>query len=355
MKSLLIATTLINASGAFTISHNVEARLKYSQLTMSTESVETINEKPIDDPMGLYPKSSIENKDDKILFQEGSDEIICDERKVRDPMGLYPNGMLKEQDLEAEALETSKQNPIRDPLGLYPKDASERVDGVIEPLEPVLQGDGSVKDPLNLYSNKEEIDTSTKMSASLPFLVRPKLLDGSLPGDRGFDPLNFASDAGKLEWYRSAEIKHARLAMLAAVGWPISEIMDEKLADAFNLQPLVDLEDRVPSVLNGGLSETPLAFWILAFVATTAIEMTDILKNNSAKNDGSMYTPGDLGFDPLNLGGNSKEEMFEKQEAEIFNGRLSMLAVSWFALQEWWTHNAVIHETPLFFKPFFLG
>jgi len=192
------------------------------------------------------------------------------------------------------------------------------------------------------------------MSASLPFLAKPQMLDGSLPGDRGFDPFNFSSDAGKLEWYRSAEIKHARLAMLAAVGWPISEIMDEKLADAFNLQPLVDLEDRVPSVLNGGLSETPLGFWILAFVATTAIEVADILKSRNAKENDLEYTPGDFGFDPFGLSGKTDEEKFYKQEAEIFNGRLSMLAVSWFAMQEWWTHNAVIHESPFFFKPFFL-
>ena len=64
-----------------------------------------------------------------------------------------------------------------------------------------------------------------------------------------------------------------------------------------------------------------------------------------------MSTPGDLGFDPLGLAGSSRKERFYKSEAELFNGRLAMLAITGFAIQEWWTQNAVIHETPIFFQP----
>ena len=32
------------------------------------------------------------------------------------------------------------------------------------------------------------------MSQALPFAPRPKLLDGTLPGDAGFDPFGFAGD-----------------------------------------------------------------------------------------------------------------------------------------------------------------
>ena len=42
---------------------------------------------------------------------------------------------------------------------------------------------------------------------------------GSLAGDAGFDPLNFAQNSKRLFVLREAEMKHARLAMLAAVGW----------------------------------------------------------------------------------------------------------------------------------------
>lgn len=47
----------------------------------------------------------------------------------------------------------------------------------------------------------------------------PLTLDGSLAGDVGFDPLGFAKSAKTLFWMREAEIKHGRLAMLAAIGW----------------------------------------------------------------------------------------------------------------------------------------
>jgi hypothetical protein len=46
-------------------------------------------------------------------------------------------------------------------------------------------------------------------------------LDGSLPGDRGFDPLGLSNidDLGlDLYWLREAELKHARVAMLASFG-----------------------------------------------------------------------------------------------------------------------------------------
>jgi hypothetical protein len=53
-----------------------------------------------------------------------------------------------------------------------------------------------------------------KMSESLPFMLRPQALDGSMAGDVGFDPFGFAKTKEDLMYYREAEIKHARLAML---------------------------------------------------------------------------------------------------------------------------------------------
>ena len=50
-------------------------------------------------------------------------------------------------------------------------------------------------------------------------LKAPLVLDGSLAGDVGFDPFGFSGSEKTLFWMREAEIKHARLAMLAAVGW----------------------------------------------------------------------------------------------------------------------------------------
>jgi hypothetical protein len=58
--------------------------------------------------------------------------------------------------------------------------------------------------------------TLAKYSASLPFLRRPKFLTGRFAGDVGFDPLGFASSMEQLVYYREAEVKHARIAMLVS-------------------------------------------------------------------------------------------------------------------------------------------
>ena len=68
-----------------------------------------------------------------------------------------------------------------------------------------------------------------KMDAgdALPFAPRPAALDGSMPGDVGFDPLGFSNyelgpfetKAEHLGWMREAEIKHGRVCMLGTVGW----------------------------------------------------------------------------------------------------------------------------------------
>ena len=50
------------------------------------------------------------------------------------------------------------------------------------------------------------------------------------------------------------EIKHARLAMLAAVGWPASELSHFTLAKILGLENLLAPNGRAPSVLNGGLN-----------------------------------------------------------------------------------------------------
>lgn len=50
-------------------------------------------------------------------------------------------------------------------------------------------------------------------------LKAPLLLDGTMPGDVGFDPLGFVKSEKTLFWMRDAEVKHARLAMLGAAGW----------------------------------------------------------------------------------------------------------------------------------------
>lgn len=193
-------------------------------------------------------------------------------------------------------------------------------------------------------TSKEEL---SKRSTALPFLSRPAALDGSMVGDVGFDPLGLAQSEDQLFQYREAEIKHARLAMLAAVGWPLSEIFDRKLAQAADLSPVVDASDRAPSVLNGGLEKISTAYWAITLLTAAAIDVYGINRSKNAPD----YFPGNLGFDPLGLFPKDAEGQRQMQLKELKNGRLAMIAITGFAFQEFATKLAVVDETPFFFTP----
>jgi len=190
------------------------------------------------------------------------------------------------------------------------------------------------------------------MSQSMPFLTRPAALTGELAGDVGFDPLGFANTPKDLMTYREAEIKHARLAMLAAAGWPVSELLDPKLAALFHRAPLVDAADRAPSLLNGGLDQVSPLYWAAVLGLAAAVELVSLTKLLRMGGN-SRYTPGDYQFDPLGLYPDGAEGRKRMQLAEIKHGRLSMLAVTAFAVQEAVSEVAVVDETPFFFRPVF--
>jgi hypothetical protein len=245
-----------------------------------------------------------------------------------------------------DAGQESFKNALFDPFGLYSKDAPERKNGMLQPLEadPVDFQIKEVTDPLNLYQDTAQVSTNVEMSASLPFLKRPAALDGSMAGDRGFDPFNFSSNSDALAWYRNSELKHARLAMLAAVGWPLAELFHNGFAEDWGLPQALNAQDRVPSVLNGGLGDVSPMFWVAALAAAAIIE-------TSHGAVGEIQSPN-LGFDPLGLSGNHNDERAKfMEESELFNGRLAMLAITGFAIQEWFTNDSVVDAIPIFFKP----
>jgi hypothetical protein len=158
-----------------------------------------------------------------------------------------------------------------------------------------------------------------------------------LAGDVGFDPLAIADTPSALVWYREAEVKHARLAMLAAVGWPLSEQL--------NLGGLLTADGRAPSLANGGLDAVSVVYWLAALGLGVFAE-TRYLDTQIGVGRKTDYCPGMLGFDPL--GGDSDFT----RAAEIWNGRVAMVAVTIYALEEAVTKTAVVSETPWLFEPF---
>ena len=191
---------------------------------------------------------------------------------------------------------------------------------------------------------KPSSTTSSSLNvANTPIFSPPAVLDGELAGDYKFDPFNFSKNKQDLKLYREAEIKHARLAMLAAVGWPLSELFNPKLAAELDLPAMTTPSDLAPGVLNGNISDVNPLFFIAALTLGAMIEVGAQLRTEEPR------FIGDIGFDPLNAYPKDPELQMKIQEAEINNGRLAMLAITGFALSEAANHVGIIDLTPQFF------
>lgn len=253
-----------------------------------------------------------------------------------------------------------------------------------------------------------------KLESPIPGVTRPAYLDGTLAGDVGLDPLNLvfssvtvpaivleetietaSADKGytnlktvsnkvfgtkpivlgantkdparALAWMREAEVKHSRLAMLAAAGWPLAELWHGGLANLVGAPYQLEVTSgRSLSVLNGGLGQDA-AFLFLVALAISAVEVRTLdqvygltATGKTMKPNGQVvmktYVPGDCGFDPLGVygwyGSNlgvmeqmradsdpqyaftlAEEARREMETAEIKNGRLAMLAFTGFIVQ----------------------
>merc|ERR1711990_18916 len=70
----------------------------------------------------------------------------------------------------------------------------------------------------NVISRKSVLTRSSERPLWCPGSTPPAYLDGSLPGDFGFDPLRLGADVNAMKWYREAELQHCRWAMLGVAG-----------------------------------------------------------------------------------------------------------------------------------------
>jgi hypothetical protein len=78
------------------------------------------------------------------------------------------------------------------------------------------------------------------------------------------------------------------------------------------------------------------------------------IENQKQKDENpKTYILGDCGFDPLNLFPSDNAGQMEMMEKEIKHGRLAMMAILGFVVQEALYQKPVVAETPMFFKPLF--
>merc|ERR1719230_2328919 len=142
-------------------------------------------------------------------------------------------------------------------------------------------------------------------------------------------------------------------------------VLDRSLAGDYGWDPL-----------NGGLGQVSGLFWFAALGLAAKIEAESVATQFEGwQSEGKpwKYTPGDFSFDPAGLRGkiadkwadtipdsdipaDSNERVDLKNNikqnvelAEIMHGRAAMLAVTGFALQEAIYQTPIVDQTPIFF------
>ena len=137
-----------------------------------------------------------------------------------------------------------------------------------------------------------------------------------------------SASEGRVKFYREVELKHGRVAMLAALGFVVGE----------HFHPLWGGNVDVPSYI--AWQETPLQDWMpLVGLVIMIHELTSVFTFNSPFGGEifsirSDYASGDLGWDPLGLKPTDAAALKEMQTKEINNGRLAMIAVAGMIGQE---------------------
>lgn len=168
---------------------------------------------------------------------------------------------------------------------------------------------------------------AVERSAAIPFLKKPPALDGSMPGDVGFDPLGFSTTitelGGDLNYVREAELMHGRQSMLAVVGFVFPKMVGKLPTDwsaSVSAEPLVG-QYQLPGVVWGQL--------LFSMAVAEGIRASIIFKPDSV--------PGEHGFDPAGFIPkfcNTPEKMAEMKLKEIKHCRAAMIAITGFFFQE---------------------
>lgn len=180
---------------------------------------------------------------------------------------------------------------------------------------------------------------AAERSKSLPFMNRPALLDGSMAGDVGFDPLGLSNidDVGiDLYWLREAEVKHARVAMLAVAGILQVEIFGpapgcEAATDKCQMDAFWQIWNSHPQYIAFGV------------IMITIIEMFSGIATTTGRETGER-APGDFGLDPLGFMKGDPAAAARLQAQEIANGRLAMWAAAGLLVQGCSTHQGGIEN-----------
>jgi len=162
-----------------------------------------------------------------------------------------------------------------------------------------------------------------------------------------WDPLGYASDASeeRFRFIREAELKNGRISMLAATGFLVAEQFPIFFHGKFS-GPAIDTWTQIG--LDG-------FFWPGVIFCIAIPEVFSVFNHNNPFETGEWRThrtdqePGNyLDFDPLGLKPTDPDEFKEKQNKELNNGRLAMIAISGMIAQELVNHKTILETAKSF-------
>ncbi len=159
----------------------------------------------------------------------------------------------------------------------------------------------------------------------------------TIPGNVNFDPLSLAATDLTLNVlkkgtrkpldilydYREAEVKHGRLAMLAAVAYPVQEAVNPVLSKALNLPNELANQNLSPSLVNGNLDPAAVLFFVGLASGLELYKMNNV----------ETGVPADYGWRLTDVS-DETGEFFNLQSGEIWNGRIAMVATLGYVVQE---------------------
>jgi len=153
-----------------------------------------------------------------------------------------------------------------------------------------------------------------KMSKAVPFLPVSPALEGYVGEEDGFDPLGF-SLAIDIRWLREAELKHARVCMLAVTGWITTDLGMRVPGEIFQVSTV---EAHDAAVKTGAFPQ--LLCWLGYAEIFGFLAITNMMEGTTERK------PGDFGLRWLYP--SDEKSQYDMQLKELRNGRLAMLAFS---------------------------
>eukprot|EP00566_Odontella_aurita_P023849 CAMPEP_0113537580 /NCGR_PEP_ID=MMETSP0015_2-20120614/6901_1 /TAXON_ID=2838 /ORGANISM="Odontella" /LENGTH=207 /DNA_ID=CAMNT_0000437083 /DNA_START=97 /DNA_END=721 /DNA_ORIENTATION=+ /assembly_acc=CAM_ASM_000160 len=162
----------------------------------------------------------------------------------------------------------------------------------------------------------------TSVAASLDDMV------AALPPLKNFDPLRLAQSGSDetLAWYRAAELKHARCAMVATTGYLVNGAGFHfpgmlSSSEGISFESLASMKpiDAWAAVPDAGKAQ--ILFTILIAEIATEAKKPHYMKG------GSLPT---MVFPPIDFSGVDAATMEKQRNKELNNGRLAMIAIMSF-------------------------